>query len=98
MIAAAAADLSLATSEKFLKIISACRSPAYQAQLRRQSPNAGRAGLARHSPHFTGRALDLYVGGEPISTRDDNRALQTQTKVYRWLVKNDGNFGFFPVT
>jgi LAS superfamily LD-carboxypeptidase LdcB len=89
-------DNSLAASEKFLKIISAFRSPEYQAQLRRQSPNSGRAGLAVNSPHFTGRALDLYVGGEPVSTRDDNRALQTQTRVYRWLVKNAGRFGFQP--
>jgi len=106
MIAAAAAEPSLklaatengelAPSEKYLKIISAFRSPEYQAQLRRQSPNSGRAGLALNSPHSTGRALDLYVGGEPVSTRDDNRALQTQTRVYQWLVKNAGKFGFHP--
>ena len=97
MMAAAAAELSLnAASENYLKIISAFRSPEYQRQLRRQSPRAGRAGLAVNSPHFTGRALDLYVGGEPVSTRDGNRALQTQTRVYRWLVKNAGRFGFIP--
>jgi LAS superfamily LD-carboxypeptidase LdcB len=64
--------------------------------LRRQSPQSGRAGLAVNSPHFSGRALDLYVGGEPVSTRDDNRALQTKTPVYRWLVKNAARFGFQP--
>jgi hypothetical protein len=106
MIAAAAADpaLGLATngngeiaaSEKYLKIISAFRSREYQDQLRKQSPNSGRAGLAVNSPHFTGRALDIYVGGEPVSTKDDNRAIQTQTKVYRWLVKNASRFGFQP--
>ena len=106
MAAAAAADPSLglaitqngdlAPSEQFLKIISAFRSPQYQAQLRKQSPRAGRAGLAVNSPHFTGRALDLYVGGEPASTRDDNRALQTRTRVYQWLVKNAEKFGFYP--
>jgi len=106
MIAAAAADPSLklaassdgqlASSEKYLKIISAFRSREYQEQLRKQSPGSGRAGLALNSPHSTGRALDLYVGGEPVSTRDDNRAIQVQTRVYRWLVKNAGRFGFQP--
>jgi zinc D-Ala-D-Ala carboxypeptidase len=106
MIAAAAADLSLglatngegelAAGEKYLKIISAFRSREYQDQLRKQSPNSGRAGLAVNSPHFTGRALDIYVGGEPVSTKDENRAIQTQSKAYRWLVKNASRFGFQP--
>ena len=106
MIAAAAADPTLqlaltrdgdlAPSEKFLKIISAFRSREYQEQLRKQSPTVGRAGLAINSPHFTGRALDLYVGGEPVSTKDANRAIQVQTRVYQWLVKNAEKFGFYP--
>jgi zinc D-Ala-D-Ala carboxypeptidase len=104
MVAAAARDLQLAQdeqgaiapTEKYLKIISAFRSPEYQQKLRQQSPQAGRAGLAVHSPHFTGRTLDLYVGGEPVSTKDANRAVQVNTKVYRWLVKNAGRFGFIP--
>ena len=106
MVAAAVADSSLglqvggkgqlASNEKFLKIISAFRSREYQDQLRRQSPNSGSAGLAINSPHSTGRALDLYVGGEPVSTKDQNRALQTQSAVYRWLVKNAARFGFQP--
>jgi len=89
-------DGQLASSEKFLKIISAFRSRKHQEQLRLQSPNSGRAGLAVNSPHFTGRALDLYVGGEPVSTKDENRLLQTQGAVYRWLVKNASRFGFQP--
>jgi len=106
MIAAAAVDPSLglqvagkdqlAAGERFLKVVSAFRSQQYQDQLRKQSPNSGRAGLAVSSPHSTGRALDLYVGGDPVSTKDDNRALQTRTPVYRWLVKNAGRFGFRP--
>ena len=106
MIAAAAADPSLglrvdsrgqlAANESLLKIVSAFRSREYQDHLRQKSPNSGRAGLAVNSPHFTGRALDLYVGGEPVSTKDANRALQTQGKVYRWLVKNAARFGFQP--
>jgi len=86
----------LAPDEKFLKIVSAFRSREYQAQLRKQSPNSGRAGLAMNSPHFTGHALDIYVGGEPVTTKDFNRAQQVQTPVYKWLVKNADKFGFYP--
>lgn len=94
--AAAAADLSLDSNDNWLKVISAYRSPAYQAQLRKQNPRSGRAGLAINSPHFTGRALDIYVGGEPVSTQDRNRAIQVNTKVYQWLVKNAEQYGFVP--
>lgn len=86
----------LAPTEKYLKIISAFRSREYQEKLRRESPNAGRAGLAVNSPHFTGRALDLYVGGDPVETKDSNRAIQVQTRVYQWLVRNAESFGFRP--
>lgn len=105
MVAAAISDRSLglahkgrelAPGEKYLKIISAFRSREYQEKLRRESPNSGTAGLAVNSPHFTGRALDLYVGGEPVDTRDSNRALQVRTLVYLWLVRNAGRFGFRP--
>lgn len=104
MVAAAASDLGLkltpagelAPEERFLKIVSSFRSREHQAALRAQSPNSGRAGLAVNSPHFTGRALDLYVGGEPVETKDSNRALQVQTPAYRWLVRNAERFGFRP--
>lgn len=105
MVAAAVADRSLglartgrelAPGEKYLKIISAFRSREYQEKLRREAPNAGSAGLAVNSPHFTGRALDLYVGGEPVDTLDSNRALQVETRVYQWLVRNAERFGFRP--
>jgi uncharacterized protein YcbK (DUF882 family) len=106
MIAAAIADPTLklahttrgelAPGEKFLKIVSSFRSREYQENLRRQSPNAGSAGLAVNSPHFTGRALDLYVGGSPVDTQDSNRAIQVNTAVYRWLVRNADRFGFRP--
>lgn len=105
MLAAAVADSSLqlktrggelTAAEKYLKIISAFRSREYQDRLRKLEPNAGRAALAVNSPHFTGRALDLYVGGEPVITKDSNRALQTETRAYKWLVKNAARFGFCP--
>ncbi|MGH9871468.1 MAG: D-alanyl-D-alanine carboxypeptidase family protein [Pyrinomonadaceae bacterium] len=86
----------LAPGEKYLKIISAFRSREYQEKLRRESPNSGTAGLAVNSPHFTGRALDLYVGGEPVDTLDPNRAFQVSTPVYQWLVRNAERFGFRP--
>ena len=63
---------------------------------RAASPNSGRAGLATNSPHFTGNALDIYVGGEPVSTKDENRAIQVETPEYKWLVKNASRFGFYP--
>ncbi len=106
MVAAAVSDRSLglgrgargelAADEKFLKIVSAFRSREYQDKLRRESPNTGSAGLAVNSPHFTGRALDLYVGGEPVDSRDSNRAVQVETRVYKWLVHNAERFGFRP--
>ncbi len=106
MVAAAIADPTLklahtpanelAPTEKFFKIVSAFRSREYQEKLRRESPNAGSAGLATNSPHFTGRALDLYVGGDPVDTKDSNRAIQVNTPAYQWLVRNAGRFGFRP--
>jgi LAS superfamily LD-carboxypeptidase LdcB len=87
----------LAPAEKYFKIVSAFRSREYQENLRRKSPNAGSAGLAvNNSPHFTGRALDLYVGGSPVDTKDANRAIQVNTPAYRWLVRNAERFGFRP--
>jgi LAS superfamily LD-carboxypeptidase LdcB len=86
----------LAAKESYFKIISAYRSRDYQDELRRKSPNSGSAGLAVNSPHFTGRALDLYVGGDPVDTKDANRAIQVNTPAYRWLVRNAERFGFRP--
>lgn len=97
MLAAAREDLKLSSNDKFLKIISAFRSREYQEMLRRKSPNAGSAGLAvNNSPHFTGRALDVYVGGDPVDTKDANRAIQVNTPAYKWLVRNAERFGFRP--
>jgi zinc D-Ala-D-Ala carboxypeptidase len=106
MLAAAIADpalklahtspTDLAPDEKYFKIVSAFRSKEYQEELRRKSPNAGSAGLAMNSPHFTGRALDLYVGGDPVDTKDANRTIQVNTPAYKWLVQNAEHFGFRP--
>jgi uncharacterized protein YcbK (DUF882 family) len=97
MIAAAMADPAVKLEGKYFKIVSAFRSREYQENLRKKSPNAGSAGLAvNNSPHFTGRALDLYVGGSPVDTKDSNRAIQVNTPAYRWLVHNAERFGFRP--
>ena len=97
MFAAASDDLKLGPAEKYFKIVSSFRSREYQDNLRKKSPNAGSAGLAvNNSPHFTGRALDLYVGGSPVDTKDSNRAIQVNTRAYRWLVDNAERFGFRP--
>jgi len=105
MVAAASRDLAgqvrftkkgeLAPDEKFLRIVSAFRPQDYQDKLRQQSPGSGRGTLAMHSAHNTGQALDLYVGGEPVTTKDDNRLVQVQTPAYKWLVKNAARFGFY---
>ena len=86
----------LAPAEKFFKIVSSFRSREYQDKLRQASPNAGSAGLAVNSPHFTGRALDIYVGGDPVDTRDSNRAIQVNSPAYKWMVRNAERFGFRP--
>lgn len=91
-----AEDGTLSEEEKFLKIVSSYRSPAYQASLRKKQPGASRAQIAFTSPHFTGKALDIYVGGEPVTTKDFNRAIQVETPVYKWLVTNAEKFGFQP--
>ncbi len=84
-----------ASKGDFLKIISSYRSPAYQESLRKKLPGASRAQIAFISPHFTGRALDIYVGGEPVTTKDFNRAIQVKTPAYKWLVWNAARFGFY---
>jgi LAS superfamily LD-carboxypeptidase LdcB len=106
MIAAARVDKEVAATlndpnnqeaKNYFKIISSWRSREYQDELRkRQTGSLGRVALAKFSAHFTGRALDIYVGGEPVSTNDNNRAIQVATPAYRWLVHNAAHFGFRP--
>lgn len=95
MVAAARADLGR-DADGYFQIISGHRSPEYQAMLRKNAGNPSTAQLAVRSPHFTGRAIDLYVGGAPVSTADANRARQVQTPAYLWLARNAHSFGFRP--
>lgn len=47
------------------------------------------------SPHHTGRAVDLHVGGR-ISTDPGNVEFQHRQTAYKWLVCNAARFGFYP--
>lgn len=95
MAAAARADLG-PQAKNYFKLVSGYRSPEYQAGLREKAGNPSTATLAIHSPHTTGRAMDVYVGGDPVSTDDANRAIQVATPAYQWLVHNARRFGFLP--
>ena len=50
------------------------------------------------SAHRTGLALDINLGAAPgfrlDSSADQNRLFLSRTKLYRWMVKNAGRFGF----
>ena len=80
----------------FLKIISGYRSDRDQRELHARSPGTRAHQLATHSIHSSGRAIDIYVGGDEVSTNDLNRETQSRTRAYQWLVKNAGRFGFVP--
>lgn len=95
MVAAARADLG-SEADGYFQIVSGHRSPEYQAALRARAGNPSTAALAVRSPHFTGRAIDIYVGGDPVSTADANRAVQVETPAFRWLARNAHRFGFRP--
>jgi len=97
MVADARAELGSAADPDHFKLVSGHRSSEYQKMLRANAGNpTSTAGLAKNSPHFSGRAIDLYVGGEPVSTRDANRAIQVSTPAYKWLTKNAHKYGFRP--
>jgi hypothetical protein len=99
MVAAARAeDPRLAHDRQLFAIVSAYRSPAYDAGRCAAQKNCNGVVRARCSPHRTGKALDLNLGSlpgsSPVSSNDANRLYQTRTPAYRWLVKNAGRFGF----
>ena len=98
MIAAArAADPRIAADRQTLTIVSAFRSPAYDAA-RCSGGRCNGIAKARCSAHRTGTAVDLYVGAvpghSPVDSDDANRLYLSQTPTYRWLVKNAGRYGF----
>jgi len=80
----------------FLKVISGYRSVPDQNSLRLRSPSLRSNRLAVQSVHNTGRAIDLYVGGDPVNTSHRNRKKQVASPAYVWLLKNASRFGFVP--
>jgi len=99
MVAAARAeDPRIAADPQMLRIVSAYRSPEYDAGRCARDHNCNGVVRARCSAHRTGRAIDLYIGAlpgqSPVSSDDANRLYQTKTPAYRWLVKNAARFGF----
>jgi hypothetical protein len=99
MVAAArAADPRIAKDPQMLTIVSAFRSPEYDAAKCAAGANCNGIAKARCSAHRTGTAVDLYVGAapghSPVDSKDANRLYQTHTPAYRWLVKNAARYGF----
>jgi hypothetical protein len=98
MVAAArAADPRIAIDPDALTIVSAYRSPAYDAA----RCNGGRCNgiaKARCSAHRTGTAVDLFVGAAPghgpVDSDNANRLYLSRTPAYRWLVANGRHYGF----
>jgi D-alanyl-D-alanine carboxypeptidase len=80
----------------FLKIASSNRDLKRLKMLQQGVPKnkIGFSIAGTKSVHFTGRALDLYVGGDPTESNDPNRLLQIHSKAYLWLLENGDKFGF----
>jgi hypothetical protein len=98
MVAAArASDPRIAANRHMLTIVSAFRSPAYDAA-RCAGGRCNGIAKARCSAHRTGTAVDLYVGAAPghgpVDSADANRLYLSRTPAYRWLVANGARFGF----
>ena len=98
MIAAARAeDPRIARDKHMLTIVSAYRSPEYDAA-RCAGGKCNGIAKAKCSAHRTGTAVDLYVGAapgfSPVSSDNENRLYQSRTPTYRWLVANAARFGF----
>ena len=96
--AARAADPRIAADRQMLTVVSAFRSPAYDAAKCASEGTCNGIAKARCSAHRTGTAVDLYVGAlpghSPVASDDANRLYQSQTPTYRWLVQNGARFGF----
>lgn len=88
-------------AEPLLRPTSGFRDPARQAVLWEQalkkygSPEIARKWVAPPggSPHQSGRAIDLYLGGSNDSA---NVGRLRTLPAYHWLVANARRFGFYP--
>lgn len=96
MVADARRDLpELRRDPDLLDIFSAYRSPVYDAARCARDGNCQGITRAQCSPHRTGLALDIVVGGSPVDSSDDaNRRTMAEGAAYRWLVKNARRYGF----
>lgn len=88
----------LAADAELLTIVSGYRDPQADAARCATDGNCGGPARATCSAHLTGLAMDLHVGAAPgedvTSSSDANRSFQAQTRLYAWLVRNAGRFGF----
>lgn len=95
---ARAQDPAIARDRQALLIFSGYRSPE-ENDLRCLIPGScDNVSRAPCSAHRTGLAFDLIVGAAPggrvDSTENFNRLAQSQTPVYRWMVRNAHRYGF----
>ena len=97
MVAAARREVpALQYEPDALKVFSAYRSPAYDAQRCATEGNCDGVRRAQCSSHRTGLTLDLVLDGRPPvdSTADADRLRLSRSLAYRWLVNNADRFGF----
>lgn len=88
-------------SSPFLLPVSGYRSIAHQKKLwqralkKYHSPEEAKQWVAKPggSPHHSGRAVDLYLGG---SNSSGNVAQLRRKPAYNWLVRNAERYGFYP--
>jgi len=100
LVAAARAALPEAAADpRLFTLVSGYRGPEEEAA-RCAKGGCGSPGMARCSAHRTGMAMDLFLGSAPgyapTSSDDVNRAAQSQSPAYLWLVANADRFGFAP--
>ena len=96
MAQAARRDLPELRSTDALKVFSAYRSPAYDADRCAVEGNCDGLRRAQCSAHRTGLALDLVLDGVPPvdSTADADRMRLSRSPAYRWLVAHADRYGF----
>lgn len=94
---ARAANPRIARDRHMLTVVSAYRSPAYDAA-RCAGGKCNGIAKAKCSAHRTGTAVDLYVGAAPghgpVDSADENRLFQSRSPTYLWLVANAHRYGF----
>ncbi len=89
---------ALKTRPDLLRVFSAYRSPARDAERCAEEHNCQGVVRAACSAHRTGLALDLVLETAPglavDSSVDANRLAMARSFAYRWLLADAGRFGF----